>query len=181
MSKVITLVAVLFLSGVAEAETLSVSGKEPVVVDAPDPWKSERDKEHSEFPFETYRVAPTGDRNVILLVSVLSPENREIPDSDSLKRLLKEGCRPYLGPTGDGKIEIKELKIDGVRGYYANFVDPDLVGKPVVKGKYKTATPMYLNLNSKYLISLTLLCDDLKGADYREAFKIAESVRVKKD
>jgi len=32
-----------------------------------------------------------------------------------------------------------------------------------------------VSLDTKYLIKITVLCDDLKGDDYREAIKLVES------
>jgi hypothetical protein len=65
-------------------------------------------------------------------------------------------------------------------GFYANFVDPDLVGKPVKEREYKTATPIILSLGTRYLIKITVLCDEIDGADYRDAIKIVESMAIKK-
>ena len=53
------------------------------------------------------------------------------------------------------------------------------MGKPVQKGSYKTATPIIVGVGSKYLIKVTVLCDDINGADYRDAIKIVESIRIK--
>ena len=41
------------------------------------------------------------------------------------------------------------------------------------------AAPIMLNLSMKYVIKITLLCDDLQGADYRDMVKIVESIRIK--
>jgi hypothetical protein len=183
MSKAVTLLTVFCLTGFATADDLRVSSTEQVVVTAPDQWKSEKDKSPTDaLAVETYRVAPKGDRNVILMISILKGEQQKTSDPEALKILFRLGCRPYVASAADlPKVELKELKIDGGRGYYANFTDPDLVGKPVKKGSYKTATPMVLSLSSKYLITVTLLCDDLNGNDYKDAFKIAESIRIKKE
>ncbi len=62
-------------------------------------------------------------------------------------------------------LKIRDLKINGGLGFYANFVDPDLVGKPVTAGSYKTATPIYVGIGTRYLVKATILCDDLNGAD----------------
>jgi len=49
------------------------------------------------------------------------------------------------------------FEVSGGLGFYANFVDPDLVGKPVKKGEYKTATAGLVSLYTKYLIKITVL------------------------
>ena len=58
------------------------------------------------------------------------------------------------------------------------LTDPDLVGKPVKKGSYKTATPMIVGIGQDYLLKITILCDDFASLDYQEAVKIVKSLRV---
>ncbi len=177
-----TLLLLLFLAcGLANAAELRVSSKEPVVVTTPDQWTSVKDtSQGGAFPFETYRVEPPTNRNAVCLVTIYDKDRQAFADPQFLKGLLRGDSRPYLGPTDDpAKIEVKELKIKGGLAFYANFVDPDLVGKPVQKGSYKTATPIIVGVGSKYLIKVTVLCDDINGADYRDAIKIVESIRIK--
>ena len=82
-------------------------------------------------------------------------------------------------PDDLSKVELKEVKLNGGLGYYANFVDPELLGKPAKEGSYKTATPIILSLGSSYLIKVTVLCDQINGADYRDAIKLVESIKIK--
>jgi hypothetical protein len=179
-----TSLLVLFLAcGLANAAELRVSSKEPVVVTTPDQWTSAKDKSPSgAFPFETYRVEAPTNRNAVCLVSIYDKDKQAFAEPQFLKRLLRGDSRPYVSSADDlAKIDIKELKVNGGLGYYANFVDPDLVGKPVQKGSYKTATPIIVGVGSKYLFKISVLCDEINGADYRDAIKIVESIRIKKE
>ena len=164
------------------AVELPVSSKEPIIVVAPDQWKSTKEKPAGEiFPFETYRVIPPDNRNAACLISILDKDKPGLADPELLKQILKGDSRPYASsPDALLKLEIKELKINAGRGFYANFIDPEMVGKPVKKGSYKTVTPVILSLNPKYLIKLTVLCDEINGPDYRDAIKIIESISLKK-
>jgi len=38
-----------------------------------------------------------------------------------------------------------------------------------------------LSLGTKYLIKVTVLSDEINGADYRDVIKIVESIRIKKE
>ena len=116
------------------------------------------------------------------LISVMDKDKKEFADAEFLKKLVRGDSRPYVNSPADlAKLEIKELKIKGGLGFHANFVDPDLVGKPVKKGSYKTATPIILSVGSQYLIKITVLCDEIQGVDYQDAIKIIESIAVKKE
>lgn len=175
--------AILFIAGIVNGAELRVSSKELVVVVAPDGWKATKDRPPvATFPFETFRIEPSGNRNEICLVTVYDKEKPEFSNAAFLKKLLKGDCQPYVSSADVlAKLDVKEMKIEGGLGFYANFIDPDLVGKPIQKGKYKTATPIIVTLNSKYLIKITMMCDEIDGADYRDAMTMVKSIKVKKE
>ena len=183
MKTTLSLILTFIVYGLASADEMRVGSKEPVVVDAPSLWKSTKDKPPSDsFPFETYRLVPPSNRNAQCLISIYDKDKQEFSDPQFLKKILRGDSRPYVSSPEDlPKLELKELKINGGLGFYANFVDPDLVGKPIKQGDYKTATPVILSLSSKYLVKVTILCDEINGADYRDAIKIIESIRIKKE
>lgn len=183
MKKTISLLSIFFVYGFANADELRISSKDPIIVVAPAQWKSTKAKPPGDtFPFETYQVTPPAGRNAVCLISILDKDKQAFTDPQLLKKILREDSRPYVNSPNDlSKLEFKEVKIDGGLGFCANFVDPDLVGKPVKEGSYKTATPIILSLGSKYLIKVTILCDEINGADYRDAIKIVESIKAKKE
>ena len=181
MKTPLTLLLFFLVGAFAYADELTVSAKEAIVVAAPDQWTSKEDKSPTAtFPAETYRLAPPAGHNAVCLISILDKDNAEFTDSAFLKKIVRGDSRPYVNsPEELAKIELKELNIDGGLGFCANFVDPDMVGKPVKEGSYKTATPILLSIGSKYLIKVTILCDEINGADYQEAIKVVESIRIK--
>jgi len=183
MKKTTSLLLILLAYEFARAGDLPVSAKEPVLVVAPDQWQSKKTTApSSSYPFETFRVTPPTNRNAVCLISIFDKNRPEFSNAQFLKTLLRADSRPYVGsPDELSKLELKKMKINGGLGFYANFVDPDLVGKPVRKGSYKTATPVILSLGSKYLIKVTVLCDEINGADYRDLIEIVESIRIKKE
>jgi len=183
MKQLTSLLLIVLACGFARAGNLAVSSTEPIIVVAPDQWQSSKDKSlGGAFPFETYQVVPSTNRNAVCLISIMAKNKQEFADPEFLKKALRAESRPYVGSPDDlAKIELKEMKINSGLGFYANFVDPDLVGKPVKPGSYKTATPIYLSLGSQYLIKVTVLCDEINGADYRDMIKIVESIRIKKE
>ena len=163
------------------AGELAVSSKEAIVVAAPDGWTAGVDAAPTRsFPFETYHVQPPAGRNANCLVTLYDKDKLAYADPTFLKKWLQRECLPYVKSMDDlPKVETKDLKITGSQAFYANFVDPDLVGKPVTKGEYKTATVVMISLEGKYLIKISIYCDDLNGADYQDAIKIAQSIALK--
>ena len=181
MKNISVIIALAFAFSATKAAELPVSTDEPVFVVAPDHWTATKTKSPGgRFPFETFRVEAPGDRNVVCLISIYGKDKPEFTDPEFLKTLLRAESRPYVGsPSQLSTIEIEELTIQGGQGFCSNFVDPDLVGKPSQKGNYKTATPVLMSIGTKYLIKLTILCDEINGTDYQDAITIVESIRVK--
>ena len=183
MKRTTSLIA-LFLSCISlRADDLRVSTMEPLVAVTTNKWQSAPDRQPGgAFPFETYRIVPPGSRNAACLVSILDKNRKEFGNPDVLKKILRGDCLPYVNsPDELSKIDLKEMKINGGLGFIVNFVDPDLVGKPVIKGSYKTGTPVIFSLGSNYLFKVTILCDEIDGADYRDAIAIVQSIKVKKE
>jgi hypothetical protein len=183
LKRIFAVLVILLTCASIHARELVVYSADPVVVVTSADWEATKDRPPSAvFPFETYRLTPPSDRNVMCLISILDNSNKpENATPEFLKKLLRDDSRPYVDSAAElPNIPIKELKIDGGLGYYANFIDPDLAGKPIKKGSYKTATPMILSLGTKYLIKFTVLCDDLKSDDYKEAMKLIESIKLRK-
>jgi hypothetical protein len=183
MKLITSLLLLVSVCGFARAGNLTVSATEPIIVVAPDEWLSTKDKSPAgSLPFETYRVSPPANRNAVCLISIYAKDRQEFSDPQFLKTVLRGDSRPYVAsPDELAKLVLREMKIKGGFGFYANFVDPDLVGKPAKQGSYKTATPILLSLDSKYLIKVTVLCDEINGADYRDMIKIVESIQIKKE
>jgi hypothetical protein len=171
-------VLITLLLGDASAAELKISPSDPVVVSAPSGWAmGQESAPRGAFPFATVRITASGERNAVCMISVLDRARPEFKNREVLKRILRGDSRPYL-TSATANVEIKELPISGGLGFYANFIDPDLVDKPIKKGSYKTATPLILSLGEAYLIKVTILCDDLQSRDYREALQIVKSARI---
>lgn len=160
---------------------LKVSPADPLVVTAAKGWTGAQEAPRRGFPFATLCITPPNGRNAECLITLMDRSHVEFKDSEFLKRLLQSDSRPYLANLAAwSKVQVKSLKVRGGIGFYVNFTDPDLAGKPAKKGDYKIATPIYFSLGSDYLLKATILCDDVSGADYSEALAMVESIHVQK-
>jgi hypothetical protein len=185
MKKTILLLSILLGSALARAGELHLSAVEPIYVVAPETWQASKAvSPTTAFRYQTYQIMPPTNHNAAILVSIIGNGKTEVKaefaDREFLKKVLRGVCAPYVASPNDAaKIPIKELSVKGGLEVYADFVDPDLVGKAVQAGNYKVSTPIILSLGSKYLITATIMSDEIGGDDYREAFKIVESIKVK--
>jgi hypothetical protein len=181
--KIVTLLlSILIAPALASAAELNIFASEPLVVETPAGWVAAAEPAPGgASSVRTVRIVAPGERNAACMISIVTKNRSEFKDPKVLKALLREGSGAYLSSRAEAdKIEVKELPIKGGLAFYANFTDPDLVGKPVKKGSYKTATPIFLSIGAGYLINVTIFCDDLKSRDYTEALEMVKSLQVAK-
>lgn len=120
-------------------------------------------------------------RNAKCSISVEYSEMNPADSDKSLKKFLSDDCKPYLStPESLYKVEFKDIKLKEGLGLYINFIDPDMIGKPVKIGSYKTVTPLILSMGLKYLVRATIFCDDINGEDCRQMMKMIETMSLKK-
>lgn len=180
MNRILWLIAFCISITSSRAAVLRISSVDPVLVTAPAGWTVTKFKPATrDFPFESFRIAPAGNANAVCLVSIVGKNDERFDDKEALQTAVKLNSRPFVRSEKQlENIELHELKIHGGAGYYADFVDPDLVDKPTKKGSYKVATPVMVNLGKKYLIKLTILTDEVNGPEYKELIKIVQTLRV---
>jgi len=179
--KIITaLFSLLLLLAHASAAELKIAAGEPLVVETPAGWVSvPATPPGAPRGAATVRIVAPGERNAACMISIVAKNREEFKDPKALKRVLRGACGAYLSsPAEAEKMEVKELPIQGGLAFYANFTDPDLVGKPIKKESYKTATPIVLSIGAGYLINITIFCDDLKSRDYTEALEMVKSLKL---
>ena len=180
MNRILWLVAFCIALTSSRAAVLRISSDEPVLVTAPAGWTATKHKSATrDFPFESFRIAPAGDVNAVCLVSIIGKNDERFNDKELLQKAVKLNSRPFVNSAKEiESVELHELKINEGAGYYADFVDPELVGKPIKKGNFKVATPVVVNLGKKYLIKLTILTDQVDGPEHKELLKVVQTLRV---
>jgi hypothetical protein len=179
LKRAIWILAVVFTIGFVEAGPLRVSTAEPIIVSAPNGWKIAKDRPPTaQFPFETYKIFHSDGRNAACMISVIGKNREQFADKDLLKKVVAAQARAFVRSENDlAEIEMHDLKVEGGLGLYADFADPNLVGKPAKKGDYKVATPIVVSLGTKYLLQITILTDDTDGEDHRELVNIVKTIR----
>lgn len=143
-------------------------------------WKLTKVSPYKETPVESYQISPPEGRNAACFIYVYNTK-ADSTDPQFLKNALRKSSSDVeKSPEKLAKIEYKKLDIEGGVGYFANFIDPDLIGKPVISGNYKAVTPMVVSLDPTHIITILLLTDEIGGPDYQEAMKFVRSVKLNK-
>jgi hypothetical protein len=126
-------------------------------------------------PLPTVRYDPADGRNASVLITLLPGAMTKVNDLASLKTLFALLSRPYL-QSPDTSVVPTELTLPGGMAVYKTFVDPDLVGKPVKKYDYKSATPVAVLITGTGVLHMTIYTDSVDASDFAEAMKIVQSV-----
>lgn len=174
----------LFLSflmvPLASGSPVRIFDGERILMTVSEEWKSVPPKPPMRnFPYQTAAFAPVDDGNALFLITLLNNDLKEVPDIAALRELLKVASVPYVKtPEELERARINRIPVQGGVALYSSFIDPDLVGKPVKKEDYKTATPVIISLRGQFLIQATILCDDLDGDHFKQAFEMLRNTRA---
>jgi hypothetical protein len=117
---------------------------------------------------------PKDGRNATVLFTLFPGEFLEVSDTATLKKLNRMASRPFL-PSPNAEVPLTEFTCPHGSGVYANFEDPDLVGKPSQKGNYKFATVVTVLLSGGWTLQATILTDGLALPEFNEALEIIQS------
>jgi hypothetical protein len=124
-------------------------------------------------PFPTIEVRPDDGRNAAVMVSVLG--KGKIANKADLQKLHALGCARMLQQP-DQKYEETELKLDHAIAFVSTFEDPDLVGKPPIKGNYKFTTVAEMLFDSGEVVHVTVFTDERAGRTFDQGMEIMKSI-----
>jgi hypothetical protein len=90
-----------------------------------------------------------------------------------------ELCQPIAEKHGERKPTAQEFYSRQGFGFFCAFADPELVGKPPQRGNFKHATYGVVRLAPRTYVAVTLLADDLLGADYQALLGMVEGMELR--
>jgi len=180
MKKYLPLFVLLASSVFGRIEVLHFSDSVSLIVDLKDGWRVEAPKgPRPGFPFTTYSLRPDDQRNAVCLITVYNPSEERAGDMSFLRELLEADSKPWIDSAPGHKMsQIEELASGHVKGVSAKFVDSKLIGKPVKPRDYKTTTACIFGIDAVCLTKATVLCDDFKSKEFKEAMSMVLSLSV---
>jgi hypothetical protein len=166
----------------AADQVIEIDGGKAVVLTLPDGWSLETAEIPAETapPGKTIKLSPKNGTNAECVITLFSAPDKRMSDPKLLRGSLEEATQPLLADAVEKKAEIREFKTPHGSGCAATFTDARLVGKPPEPGNYKTATSILLYLSDQIVVNATVLCDDVKGAEYETVSAILRSLDVRK-
>lgn len=112
------------------------------------------------------------------LVVNLTPAD-EFNTKPKLRERVIELCAPAAEQNNTRRYTAQEFYSRQGFGFYCTFTDPKLVGKPPVKDDFKHVSLGAVRLAPRVYVSVTLLADDLEGAEYQALLGTVEGMELR--
>ncbi len=125
---------------------------------------------------EIVNVAPKGDVNATCALTITYPDQDRLDTKKRLSLRVEINGQGYAGQSVEGKAIAKEFSLQTGFGFYCNFTDPDLVGKPSEKGNFKTISAGMIHLAPDVLIEVTISADGFKSEPYNQLLGMIEGM-----
>lgn len=121
-------------------------------------------------------VSPKGDINASCAITITFPEADRLETKSRLKQRAEIDATKYADGSVEGKAVGREFTLASGYGFYCNFTDPALVGKPPVKGDYKTMTVGLIHLAADVLVEVAISADGFKSEPYQRLLGMIEGM-----
>ncbi|MBM2841981.1 MAG: hypothetical protein HW412_2509 [Bacteroidetes bacterium] len=176
----ITLRILLFLACAAFARgatfELGVHGTLSVTV--PETWVARgRDLGGKAFDL-TFQ--PKSDANAQCKLTLIYPDKPMAIDKERIKKDIQGAAQKFVAGSVEKKAVLKEFKLKRGYGAYCSFTDESLVGKPPIRGNYKTMTSGFVGLSEDVTGAVTLLSDSFASQEFKTMLSIVESLEIRR-
>ena len=135
MRSLIVLLCLLAAPLAAQVERLDLGPHGRLTLYLPGEWRTSTTRNTSEL---TLTVQPRRDSvNAGLTFAVTFPETDRFDTKSRLKLRVEADCQGLAQESVEGKAYGREFSLTAGYGFYCNFTDPKLRGRPTEKGNYK--------------------------------------------
>ena len=157
----------------AEEETkvsVAVPKGDTITIAVPEKWKHTVTKSNLKIP-PTVSLTEKGTGLNLLLTFIPDPDKKVSKPAD-VEKFVKLTCQQYVGGSVEKEIKLQPIKSDHGFGSYSTFTDASLVDtKEPAAGEFRYVTSGMFVIG-KQCATLTLLSNDIAGAEYQAALKI---------
>jgi len=124
-------------------------------------------------------IEPRRDANASCKIAIMYPEEDRFDTKERLRaEVVRVGREQYAGDSVERRASAREFYVKHGYGYYCNFTDPKLVGRPPEKGNYKVMSHGAIHLAHDVLIGVVIFADDFKGEDYQALLGLVEGLEL---
>ena len=173
MKKILALLLLSAAGLFAQSEKIDLGSHGRVTLYLDDTWKFDI-ADYGDRQLAT--IAPKGEANASCSLSITFPEQDRLDTKKRLSLRVEVNGQPIAEHSVEGKSIAKEFSLQTGYGFYCNFTDPDLIGKPPEKGNFKTISAGLIHLASDVLIEVTISADGFNSAAYQQLLGMIEGM-----
>jgi len=157
----------------AQAEKIDLGSHGKITFYLDDSWKFET-ADYGDRQLIT--IAPKGEANASCALTITFPEQDRLDTKKRLSLRVEVNGQPIAEHSVEGKTIAKEFSLQTGYGFYCNFTDPDLIGKPPEKGNFKTISVGMIHLTPDVLIEVTISADGFNSEPYQQLLGMIEGM-----
>lgn len=176
------LLALSFLTAAllrAQSGTIDLRSHGSLAIYLEDGWKANT----SEFGDRVIITIESLDEatNANAALTVTFPEQDRFSTKAKLRMQVEVNGRQYEGCSVERKSVSRELSTQPsvAYGFYCNYTDPELIGKPPQKGNYKMISVGLIRVAPDVLIEMAISADDVRGKAYQQLLGAIEGMEYK--
>lgn len=121
-------------------------------------------------------VVPKGEANASCALTITFPDQDRFDTKKRLNLRVEVNGQPLAERSVEGRSVAKEFSLQSGFGFYCNFTDPDLVGKPSEKGNFKTLSVGLIHLAADVLVEVTISADGFASEPYQQLLGMIEGM-----
>ena len=121
-------------------------------------------------------VTPKGDANASCSLTITFPEEDRLDTKKRLSLRVEINGEPIAAQSVEGKAIAREFSLQSGYGFYCNFTDPDLIGKPPEKGNFKQMSVGLIHLAPDVLIDVGISADGVNSEPYQQLLGMIEGM-----
>jgi uncharacterized membrane protein YvbJ len=177
MKNLVVLFLLTVVSACAQVETLDFGSRGKLTLYLPGDWKVATTDMAGQY---TVTISPTKESvNASCTIAVTYPDVDRFDTKARLKLRVEADNRKDAEESVEGKAIAKEFSLTTGYGYYCNFTDPALRGKPPEKGNYKTASVGKIRLAPDVIIDVSIMADGFNSEPYQQLLGAIEGMEFK--
>lgn len=119
------------------------------------------------------------ETNAACTLSVSFPDADRLETKQKLKMRVEVDGQGFVEQSVEGRAYAREFKLTGGMGFYCNFTDPNLRGKPVKVGDYKVVTAGKIKLSPTVLVDVFIGAEGFSHEAYQQLLGAIEGMEFK--
>jgi hypothetical protein len=121
-------------------------------------------------------ISPKGDANAGCTLTITFPETDRLDTKSRLKNRVESDGEKFADQSVEGRAVAKEFGVHAGYGFYCNFTDPELVGKPPQPGNFKTMTAGRIHVAPDVMIEVNITADGFSSDPYQQLLGTVEGM-----